>query len=174
MFAPQSLTDFPSLGDLSIGRYSVPLNSGTTPVTELRNILDTRWSMDSLDRAVDLARGSTSGFSSGCLAGNGLWNPDGSAFGFGGRSGLSLTGLGSVLGRGADSLLGTIGDLQIANTLQDVLQPKGVAVVIEAVHQCMTTRGVHHRHVSTITTRFTGAFKDDPALAERFLKLARG
>lgn len=114
MFAPQSLTDFPRLGDLSIGRYSVPTNSGTTPVTELRNILDTRWSMDSLDRAVDLARGSTSDFNSSCLSGNGLWNPDGSAFGIGGRSGLSLTGLGSVLGRGADSLLGTIGDLQIA------------------------------------------------------------
>jgi GTP cyclohydrolase I len=49
-----------------------------------------------------------------------------------------------------------------------------VAVLVDAAHQCMTTRGVHHRHVSTITTRFTGAFKDDPALAERFLKLARG
>ena len=120
MFAPQSLTDFPRLGDLSIGRYSVPTNSGTTPVTELRNILDTRWSMDSLDRAVDLARGSTSDFNSSCLSGNGLWNPDGSAFGIGGRSGLSLTGLDSVLGRGADSLLGTIGDLQIAGTLQSL------------------------------------------------------
>jgi hypothetical protein len=76
--------------------------------------------MDSLDRAVDLARGSTSDFNSSCLSGNGLWNPDGSAFGIGGRSGLSLTGLGSVLGRGADSLLGTIGDLQIAGTLQSL------------------------------------------------------
>jgi len=46
--------------------------------------------------------------------------------------------------------------------------------MVDAAHQCMTTRGVHHRHVSTITTRFTGAFKDDPVLAERFLKLARG
>ena len=63
---------------------------------------------------------------------------------------------------------------QIANTINEELQPYGVGVVIEAAHQCMTTRGVHHRHVTTITTRFTGAFKDDPALADRFLKLAKG
>ena len=49
-----------------------------------------------------------------------------------------------------------------------------MAVLIDAEHQCMTTRGVHHRHVSTITTRFTGAFKSDPALTERFLTLAKG
>ena len=64
--------------------------------------------------------------------------------------------------------------VQIADTLQAVLQPKGVAVVIQASHQCMTTRGVHHRHVSTITTRFTGDFKTDSALKDRFLKLAQG
>ena len=58
---------------------------------------------------------------------------------------------------------------QIANTLQDVLQPKGVAVIIEAAHQCMTTRGVHHRHVTTITTQFTGVFKTDATLRQRFL-----
>jgi GTP cyclohydrolase IA len=46
--------------------------------------------------------------------------------------------------------------------------------MIDAAHQCMTTRGVHHRHVSTVTTRFTGAFRDDPALMDRFLKLAKG
>ena len=58
---------------------------------------------------------------------------------------------------------------QIANTLQDVLQPRGVAVVIDAAHQCMTTRGVHHRHVTTITTQFTGVFKTDATLRQRFL-----
>ena len=63
---------------------------------------------------------------------------------------------------------------QIAAAIEDHLAPAGVAVLIDAEHQCMTTRGVHHRHVSTITTRFTGAFKSDPALTERFLKLAKG
>lgn len=63
---------------------------------------------------------------------------------------------------------------EIAKALEDNLTPAGVAVLIDAEHQCMTTRGVHHRHVSTITTRFTGAFKEDTALVERFLKLAKG
>lgn len=58
---------------------------------------------------------------------------------------------------------------QIAQAIESGLQPKGVAVLIDAEHQCMTTRGVHHRHVSTITTNFTGAFKTDIALQERFL-----
>lgn len=63
---------------------------------------------------------------------------------------------------------------QITAAIEESLAPKGVAVLIEAEHQCMTTRGVNHRHVSTVTNRFTGAFRDDPALVERFLKLARG
>ena len=58
---------------------------------------------------------------------------------------------------------------QIANTIDEVLCPRGVAVVIEAAHQCMTTRGVHHRDVSTITTQFRGVFKTDPHLRQRFL-----
>ena len=62
---------------------------------------------------------------------------------------------------------------QIANTIQKILEPKGVAVVIEASHQCMTTRGVHHKHVSTVTTRFTGAFKTDQALQDRFMRLTQ-
>ena len=62
----------------------------------------------------------------------------------------------------------------IVAAIESHLQPRGVAVMIDAAHQCMTTRGVHHRHVSTVTTRFTGAFRDDPALTERFLKLAKG
>lgn len=63
---------------------------------------------------------------------------------------------------------------QIAEAIESHLQPAGVAILIDAEHQCMTTRGVHHRHVSTITTRFTGAFKSDSALKDRFLKLAQG
>jgi GTP cyclohydrolase I len=63
--------------------------------------------------------------------------------------------------------------LQIADALEKSLSPQGVAVLIEAEHQCMTTRGVHHRHVSTLTNRFTGVFRTDEALQQRFLKLAR-
>ena len=63
---------------------------------------------------------------------------------------------------------------QIAEAIERHLQPEGVAILIDAEHQCMTTRGVHHRHVSTITTRFTGAFKADATLKDRFLKLAKG
>jgi GTP cyclohydrolase I len=62
----------------------------------------------------------------------------------------------------------------IVEAIESHLAPRGVAVLVDAEHQCMTTRGVHHRHVSTVTTRFTGAFKSDPALVERFLKLAKG
>ena len=62
----------------------------------------------------------------------------------------------------------------IAEAIESNLQPAGVAIMIDAEHQCMTTRGVHHRHVSTITTRFTGTFKTDVALKARFLALAKG
>ena len=58
---------------------------------------------------------------------------------------------------------------QIAEAIDDALAPGGVAVLIDAEHQCMTTRGVHHKHVSTITTQFTGAFKEDAELKRRFL-----
>ena len=62
---------------------------------------------------------------------------------------------------------------QIADALVENLAPLGAAVLIDAEHQCMTTRGVHHRHVSTITTRFTGVFKTDQGLQDRFLRLAQ-
>jgi GTP cyclohydrolase I len=58
---------------------------------------------------------------------------------------------------------------QIATTLRDVLQPKGVAVVIEASHQCMTTRGVHTPGVSMVTSSMLGAFRDDPTTRREFL-----
>jgi GTP cyclohydrolase I len=63
---------------------------------------------------------------------------------------------------------------QIANTLNDVLQPRGVAVVLEASHQCMTTRGVHKPGVSMVTSRMLGAFRDDPATRREFLSMIRG
>jgi len=62
---------------------------------------------------------------------------------------------------------------QIAEAIEKHLQPKGVAVLIDAEHQCMTTRGVRHRHVSTITTRFTGLFQSDAVIQDRFLRLTQ-
>jgi GTP cyclohydrolase I len=60
---------------------------------------------------------------------------------------------------------------QIANTINDVLQPRGVAVVIEANHQCMSTRGVHKPGASMITSRMLGAFRDDPSTRREFLAM---
>ena len=60
---------------------------------------------------------------------------------------------------------------QIANTIDQVLQPLGVAVVVEGEHQCMTTRGVHKPGVSMITSRMLGAFRTDPATRREFLAL---
>lgn len=61
--------------------------------------------------------------------------------------------------------------VQIANTIQEVLEPKGVAVVIEAVHQCMTTRGVHKPGVTMVTSRMLGAFRDDPDTRRELLSI---
>ncbi len=61
---------------------------------------------------------------------------------------------------------------QICDTISESLNPMGVAVLIDAKHQCMTTRGVHHKNVATITTQFTGVFKTDQDLRNRFLRLA--
>ncbi len=58
---------------------------------------------------------------------------------------------------------------QVADCIQNSLEPKGVAVLIDAQHQCMTTRGVRKPDVSMITSRFTGIFKVDEALSRRFL-----
>jgi GTP cyclohydrolase I len=60
---------------------------------------------------------------------------------------------------------------QIANTILDVLQPRGVAVVIEAAHQCMTTRGIHKPGVTMVTSRMLGAFRDDPTTRREFLSM---
>ncbi len=60
---------------------------------------------------------------------------------------------------------------QIANTINDVLQPRGVAVVIEAGHQCMSTRGVHKPGASMVTSRMLGAFRDDPSTRREFLAM---
>jgi GTP cyclohydrolase I len=61
--------------------------------------------------------------------------------------------------------------VQIADTLQQVLRPKGVAVVIEAAHQCMTTRGVHKPGAALVTSRMLGAFRNDPTTRREFLAI---
>ncbi len=63
---------------------------------------------------------------------------------------------------------------QIADAIEQALKPRGVAVLVDALHQCMTTRGVHKTDVSTITTRFTGVFKEDGDYRGRFLNMVHG
>jgi GTP cyclohydrolase I len=60
---------------------------------------------------------------------------------------------------------------QVANTIEQVLQPRGVAVVMEAEHQCMSTRGVHQTGVAMVTSRMLGAFRDDPNTRRELLAL---
>ncbi|MGA7326454.1 MAG: GTP cyclohydrolase I FolE [Rhodomicrobium sp.] len=63
---------------------------------------------------------------------------------------------------------------QIVSAIEDVLQPHGVAVMIDAIHECMTTRGVLKPGSTTITMRFTGVFKDELGYRERFMQLVNG
>jgi len=60
---------------------------------------------------------------------------------------------------------------QIADTLNGVLQPLGVGVILEAAHQCMSTRGVHKAGVSMVTSRMLGSFRDDPSTRREFLAI---
>ena len=60
---------------------------------------------------------------------------------------------------------------QIANTLNEVLQPKGVAVVIEASHQCMTTRGIHKQGVSMVTSQMLGLFRSNASTRRELMAL---
>ena len=63
---------------------------------------------------------------------------------------------------------------QIADTIQEVLKPRGVGVVIEAAHQCMTTRGIRKPGVSLVTSRMLGRFRDDPTTRREFLSMIGG
>ena len=63
--------------------------------------------------------------------------------------------------------------VDVASTIDRVLQPQGVAVVIEARHQCMTTRGVHKPGADTVTSHMLGAFRDDPSTRREFLAMIR-
>jgi GTP cyclohydrolase I len=60
---------------------------------------------------------------------------------------------------------------QIANTIEEVLKPKGVAVVIEAAHQCMTTRGVNKSGVTMVTSRMLGDFRTSATTRKEFLSM---
>ena len=60
---------------------------------------------------------------------------------------------------------------EITNAIDKSLKPRGVAVILDAEHMCMSLRGVHKHDVSTITTRFTGEFDTNENLRERFMKL---
>jgi GTP cyclohydrolase IA len=60
---------------------------------------------------------------------------------------------------------------QIAHCIHDVLKPKGVGVVVEGIHQCMTTRGIHKPGVSMITSQLLGQFRSDPRTRAEFLNI---
>ena len=61
---------------------------------------------------------------------------------------------------------------QIANTINEVLKPQGVGVIIKASHHCMTTRGVHKPGSDLVTSRMLGCFRDNPATRQEFLSMA--
>ena len=63
---------------------------------------------------------------------------------------------------------------QIAEAIENALKPRGVAILIDALHQCMTTRGVHKSNASTITTRFTGVFAENADYRDRFMMMIQG
>lgn len=63
---------------------------------------------------------------------------------------------------------------QIANVIQDVLEPRGVAVLVEASHMCIEMRGIRKQGSSTMTSTFTGSFKDNPEEQVRFMTMVRG
>ena len=63
---------------------------------------------------------------------------------------------------------------QIVEAIDEALHPRGIAVLLDAEHMCMSMRGVQKQGASTITTRFTGIFRDDPAEQARFMSMLQG
>jgi GTP cyclohydrolase I len=63
---------------------------------------------------------------------------------------------------------------QIAGVIQDVLKPRGVAVILEAEHMCIAMRGIRKQGSTTLTSTFTGVLKDNPEEQARFINLVRG
>jgi len=60
---------------------------------------------------------------------------------------------------------------QIANTIEEVLKPQGVGVIVKASHHCMTTRGIHKHGTDLVTSRMLGCFRDNPITRQEFLKM---
>ena len=60
---------------------------------------------------------------------------------------------------------------QIANTIDEVLKPQGVGVILKATHHCMTTRGVHKADTDLVTSRMLGCFRDNPLTRQEFLSM---
>ena len=119
----QLLTSFPASGLNSISGYTAPVNSGSVAITEVRNILDTRWATDAMNQAATLAKASNSTaiIPTNCLTSNGISNVTASLFGMSSDGSFDLAGLGKLLGAGTGSLATLIGDLQIAATLQSLI-----------------------------------------------------
>ena len=63
---------------------------------------------------------------------------------------------------------------QIITALDDAIKPRGIAVLLEAEHMCMSMRGVRKQGATTITSQFTGIFRDDPSEQARFMMMLRG
>ncbi len=63
--------------------------------------------------------------------------------------------------------------MQILETIDQALSPLGTAIMIDAKHQCMTTRGISKPNVSTVTTKFSGLFSEDSELRQRFMGLTQ-
>ena len=63
--------------------------------------------------------------------------------------------------------------MQIINTIDEAIKPFGTAIMIDAKHQCMTTRGINKPNVSTVTTKFSGLFAEDAELRNRFMQLVK-
>jgi hypothetical protein len=128
----QALTSFPLNGLNSINGYTSPINSGTVNITEIRNILDTRWATSAMTNAATLVSSNSTirTISSNCLTSNGITNSTASLFGLSNNGAFDIAGLSSLLGAGAGSLLTLISDLQIAATLQSLVA--GLAKLISS------------------------------------------
>ena len=169
------LASFPAAGRYSIARYPVPRNSGTVPVTELRNILDTSWSRNALDRTASVARGSS--WNPGCLTSNGLVNAGALALGIAGAGNrFDLAGLNKMLGATGKSMSSVLGDLQMASSLQSLgaglaksisstsgtmffLLDKALGVSPAAAQNIMTTASAFLAASSRGVDLFSGAFQ---------------
>ena len=73
--------------------------------------------------------------------------------------------------KNSDELKKLIGEMEIANTIDDVLSPRGVGVIVQASHQCMTTRGVNKPGVDMHTSHMLGSFRENPSTRQEFMNI---